>query len=241
MKVAAIADIHGNGIALKYAIQDIKSLGINKVIILGDVVIKGPMPSHVLDMLCCKDIDVMAWIKGNTDMWFEEISENWEPSTENEIELLSYFKYAKHHLSDDQISLINKLPYHQSITINGKTILCVHGTPKSINKAITFSVSEEEIMKEISGVDEQVILCGHSHTVYSGEISDKKIFNVGSIGNSADGDNRISYGILTITDKEIRMENRRIGYPIREAIEAAMICDYPNVEKYIKFLETARI
>lgn len=45
MKVAVLSDIHGNGVALKYAIRDFKKLGISKIVILGDVVMKGPMPS----------------------------------------------------------------------------------------------------------------------------------------------------------------------------------------------------
>ena len=51
MKIAVISDIHGNGTALSYAIKDLKNLDINKIIILGDVVMKGTMPSEVLK--CC--------------------------------------------------------------------------------------------------------------------------------------------------------------------------------------------
>jgi predicted phosphodiesterase len=68
MKVAVLSDIHGNGIALNCAIRDLKNIGINKVIILGDVVMKGPMPLQVLELLNDKALEILAWIKGNTEM-----------------------------------------------------------------------------------------------------------------------------------------------------------------------------
>jgi len=220
MKVAVLSDIHGNGIALNYAIRDLKELGISKVIILGDVVMKGPMPAQVLEMLNNdKDLGILAWIKGNTDMWFEEISEAWIPSSDKEKQLYSYYKYAKDRLNEDQIVFIKKLPFEYSLLLNRIKILCVHGTPQSIVEAIDNSVSEGDIKKAVNGVKEQLILCGHSHTSFIGEVDNKKIFNVGSVGNSLDGDNRISYGILDFSENEVKLVNRRIEYPIKKVID----------------------
>jgi predicted phosphodiesterase len=87
MKVAVLSDIHGNGVALQYAINDLKGLGIKKIIILGDVIMKGPMPSQSLEMLKDKDLEIIAWIKGNTDLWLEEITDVWIPSTKRDKEL----------------------------------------------------------------------------------------------------------------------------------------------------------
>jgi predicted phosphodiesterase len=39
MKVAVISDIHGNIVALKKVLEDIKAEGIRKFILLGDVVV----------------------------------------------------------------------------------------------------------------------------------------------------------------------------------------------------------
>ncbi|WP_279288296.1 hypothetical protein ACUH7Y_19730 [Clostridium beijerinckii] len=36
MKVAVLSDIHGNGVALKYAISDFKKLGISEIIIANE-------------------------------------------------------------------------------------------------------------------------------------------------------------------------------------------------------------
>lgn len=232
MKVAVLSDIHGNGVALQYAINDLKSLGIKKIIILGDIIMKGPMPSQSLEMLKDKDLEIIAWIKGNTDLWLEEITDLLIPSTKREKELYLYCKYAKDNLSEDQIVFLKELPLQCSINLNGISILCVHGTPKSIVEAIDSSVPEEEIKKAIKGVEEQVILSGHSHTSFIGEVDDKIIFNVGSIGNSLDGDNRISYGILDFVEDRVNLTNRRISYPADEIINIAIDNKFPLLDEY---------
>lgn len=232
MKVAVLSDIHGNGVALQYAIRDLKSLSIKKVIILGDVIMKGPMPSQSLEMLKDKDLEIIGWIKGNTDLWLDEITDVWVPSTKREKEINLYYKYAKENLKEEQIVFIKKLPLECSINLSGISILCVHGTPQSIVEGIDNSVPEEEIKKAIKGVEEQLILSGHSHTSFIGEVDDKMIFNVGSIGNSVDGDNRISYGILDFVEDRVNLINRRISYPVGEIINIAIDNKFPLIDEY---------
>lgn len=98
MRIAVLSDMHGNGIALNCVINDMKKQNINKVIILGDVVMKGPMPSEVMKEL--KKLDIVTWIKGNTDEWFKEINEDFKPKNNNEKELYEYYKYAETKLTE---------------------------------------------------------------------------------------------------------------------------------------------
>lgn len=239
MKVAVLSDMHGNGVALQYAINDLKSLGIKKIIILGDIIMKGPMPFQSIEMLKDKDLEIIAWIKGNTDLWLEEITDVWIPRTKREKELNLYYKYAKDNLKEEQITFLKELPLESSINLNGISILCVHGTPKSIVEAIDSSVSEEEIKKAIKGVEEQLILSGHSHTSFIGEVDDKMIFNVGSVGNSLDGDNRISYGVLDFAEDKVNLVNRRISYPVDEIINIAIENKFPLIDEYKKIILNA--
>nr|WP_278247429.1 metallophosphoesterase family protein [Clostridium beijerinckii] len=136
--------------------------------------------------------------------------------------------------------MTDSLPLESSITLNNIEILCVHGTPKSIVEAIDGTVHKEDIKKSISGVKEQLILCGHSHNSFIGEIDGKKIFNVGSVGNSLDGDNRISYGILEFLENEVKLINRRIEYPVNEIIDISIKNKFPFIDEYEKCILNAR-
>ncbi|AGF57956.1 putative phosphoesterase [Clostridium saccharoperbutylacetonicum] len=236
MKVAVLSDVHGNGVALQYTISDLKKLGVKKIIILGVIVMKGPMPSESIELLKDNELEIIAWIKGNTDLWLEEITDVWMPRTRREEDLDLYYKYAKANLKEEQMVFLKELPLEASININGINLLCVHGTPKSISEAIDGSVPEEEIKQAIEGVKEQVILSGHSHTSFIGEVEGRKIFNVGSVGNSLDGDNRISYGILEFDKNNVNLINRRINYPVNEIINIAIEDRFPLLEEYKKII-----
>ena len=237
MRVAVLSDIHGNGVALNYVINDMKDKNVNKVIIFGDVVMKGPMPSEVMEEL--RKLDILGWIKGNTDEWFKEIGEDFKPQDDREIELNEYYKYARKNMTDEAIEFINKLPVECSLSYNGVNILCVHGTPKSIVEAIDGSVPIEEVKEIIKDVNEDVILCGHSHCSFIGEVDGKKIFNVGSIGNSLDEDNRASYGILDFSDDNVKLINRRVSYPVDEIISIAENNKFPHINSYKEMLKNA--
>nr|BBH91349.1 hypothetical protein KTC_61000 [Thermosporothrix sp. COM3] len=66
MKVALIADIHGNRVALDAALADIKRSGADMIVCLGDVVGTGPQPQAVLERLQAL---VCPVVMGNTDEW----------------------------------------------------------------------------------------------------------------------------------------------------------------------------
>lgn len=51
MKVAIIADIHGNAVALQTALSAIEEESPDRIICLGDVVANGPQPSESLDIV----------------------------------------------------------------------------------------------------------------------------------------------------------------------------------------------
>lgn len=230
LKIAVLSDIHGNELALDYVIEDMRRLNISKCIILGDIVIKGPMPLEVITKL--EKLEILGWVKGNTDMWFEELDEEWTPSSSKDQELYRYFKYAKDNLNPDRISFINGFPLKHVIELDKTKILCVHGSPKSVTQQMGASIPEEEIRQAIIDVNEDIILCGHTHCPFIGEVDGKKIFNVGGVGISFDGDNRASYGILDFSGDGVELINRRINYPVTELLRVAKERNFPNFNAY---------
>jgi hypothetical protein len=55
-------------------------------------------------------IKPLCWINGNTDLWFKELANNWEPKTAREKERLEYYLFAKQRLSEEEIA--SYLPEH---------------------------------------------------------------------------------------------------------------------------------
>lgn len=85
-------------------------------------------------------------------------------------------------------------------------------------------------------LNEQVVLRGNSHTSFIGEVDSKKVFNVGSIGNSLDCDNRISYGILDFTNNELKLVNRRVSYLVSEIVDVVIRSEFPLLSEYKRII-----
>ena len=231
MRIAVISDVHGNNVALEAVICDIQNQGINHVIFLGDLVMVGPEPNLVINML--KALNPLCWLKGNTDIWLDEMSDDWRPNTEKERELYQYYQYAKSRLDGGQIEYILGRPITETVECMGTSILCVHGSPRAVNEIMDYRVPLEYLTQMIESVKEDIIICGHSHVPYIGEHNGRYIFNVGSIGKPLDGDNRASYGIINLeSEAKPEFEIRRIHYSIPDIVGLAKVRDFPYVKKY---------
>lgn len=239
MRIAAIADIHGNSIALKSVLDDLKSRAINQLIMLGDIVIKGPEPGSVFQMV--QDVKPICWIKGNTDMWFREIAEGWQPKTEIEKGLFEYYLFAKQRLSEDEITFLSSLPTEQTINVHGTDILCVHGSPGSVVKGMDRRTSSYNLELMVESVPQSIILSGHTHVPFIGTIKGKSIFNVGSVGLPSDGSNLASYGVIDICPGVApKFEIVRVTYSISETIKIAKEQNFPDIYNYEQSLINGR-
>jgi putative phosphoesterase len=239
MRIAILSDIHGNHIAFNAVISDIKSLDISEIVFLGDLVVKGPSPLEVFNIL--KDLKPLCWIKGNTDTWFAEINDSWIPTTDQEKEIYRDFIYTRDHLNKESIEFLLKLPEKCSFERIGVSILAVHGSPRSISEDIGKGVPYNDLEAIFSNTKESIILCGHTHIPFIGNISGKTIFNVGSIGMPSDGINKASYGILEIENSPPKCIVRKVSYSIKETLRIAKNRNLPNIDKYRRILKEARL
>jgi len=234
MKVAVLSDIHGNEVALDAVLEDIERQEIEEIIYLGDLVAKGPQPLKVVNKL--DSLELACWLQGNTDMWFEEITEDWEPTCDREEYLYEFYKYMDGLLAEDIVSLLTSLSVEDDLQFKGVDIRCVHGSPRSVIEIMDGSTGEGELKEMVAEVEEDVIVCGHSHRPYIGEIEEKKIINVGSVGSPYDGDNRASYAVLEITAGQIESEIKRVDYNIEKLLTIADKRDFPFLDEYAESL-----
>lgn len=67
MRLALVADIHGNDIAFKAVTDDAARLGVDGYCALGDMAAIGPEPSAVLDRLVA--LPHLTAVRGNNDRY----------------------------------------------------------------------------------------------------------------------------------------------------------------------------
>lgn len=178
MRFAAIADIHGNCLALEAVLQDIAAQGIRDVVNLGDH-LSGPLEAaRTADILMQRDF---TSIRGNHDRYLVEF----EPDQMWPSDRLALTQLGAHH-----IAWLKTLP--ATARFRDEVFLC-HATPDDDNTYWLETVTSdgrvcaadiEEIEARARGIDASLILCAHSHLPRVARLRDGRlIVNPGSVGS----------------------------------------------------------
>ena len=156
MRLAVIADIHGNVAALEAVLADVRARGADGIVNLGDCV-SGPLwPRETMDLL---ESLGMPTVRGNHDRWVAETPrEGMYPSD----------AYAFDRLTPAQRSALGALPGR--VDLDGG-IVAVHGTLADDNQYLLEDVvggalslgTAEAIALRAGAIPADVLLCGHSH------------------------------------------------------------------------------
>lgn len=185
VRVALIADIHGNIAALDAVLEDIERQRVDSVVNLGDLLSGGLHPRRTADRLMALGFPTIA---GNHDRYLLEQ----EPDS-----MGSWDRHAHDRLDDEHRRWLGSLPFSLEL---GNGILAVHGTPTDDQQYFLHSVdphgsreaTEVEIIERAAGLtDRSVIACGHTHlqrqwTLPSGTL----VVNPGSVGAPAYDDDQ---------------------------------------------------
>lgn len=175
MKFAAIADVHGNCVALEAVLADIAAVGITEVVNLGDHV-SGPLePRRTADLLMTRGFPS---IRGDQDRLLVELS---RIGTSNRAD------YKQ--LDNQHLNWLSSLP--STMVYRDDVFLC-HATPRDdaaywlervTDDAIVHTTPIEDVEAEAAGLVASLILCGHTHIPRVVRLRDGRIVvNPGSVG-----------------------------------------------------------
>jgi predicted phosphodiesterase len=175
MKFAAIADVHGNCVALEAVLADIAALGITEVVNLGDHV-SGPLePRRTADLLIARGFPS---VRGDQDRRLVELDQA------GTSERHDYKQLDRTHL-DWLANLPPTMIYREDV------FLC-HATPRNdtaywlervTDDAIVHATSISDVEAEAEGLTASLILCGHTHIPRVVRLRDgRTVVNAGSIG-----------------------------------------------------------
>jgi predicted phosphodiesterase len=175
MKFAAIADVHGNCVALEAVLADIAAIGVTDVVNLGDH-LSGPLePRRTADLLMARGF---TSIRGDQDRRLVELGPAGTAS-----------RFDHQQLDQGHLDWLASLP--PTLLWRDDALLC-HGSPRSDAAWWLDRVGEDgeiertpiqEIEAEVFGVDASLILCGHTHLPRVVRLRDGRlVVNAGSVG-----------------------------------------------------------
>jgi diadenosine tetraphosphatase ApaH/serine/threonine PP2A family protein phosphatase len=219
MRFAAIADVHGNYLALEAVVADIRAQGIDDIVNLGDMA-SGPLDARrTMEALMALDA---VHVLGNHDRWLIDRP----PEKMGSWERPAYAQLDACHLD-----WLRTVPSTQ--IFRDQVFLC-HATPANDNVYWLETVTPEgsvtmsplaAIEKEAKGISQSLILCAHTHIARAARLGDgRMVVNPGSVGSPGyrdvhpfphvveAGTPDARYAILELVDGAWRATFRHVPY-----------------------------
>lgn len=175
MRVAVLCDIHGNDTALEAVLDELARERPDRIVIGGDVAF-GPEPLAVLERLAALG-DRVAYVRGNAD---RELGEG-APITDRPWGAQQ--RWAQEQLPSHWRRFLAGLPATVTLEVTGLGRVCFcHGTPRSEDEIVTRITSDARAAMLYAGVEEPVIVGGHSHVQFDRPLAGRRVINAGSVG-----------------------------------------------------------
>lgn len=188
MRLAIIADVHGNLRALEAVLADIAQRAPDATVNLGDCVTSPLWPRETFELLQSLSIPT---VRGNHDRWIAQTAA--APSS-------SSIAFTRGALNAGQRAALGALPTTLSLADD---VLAVHGTPTcdsdylledKIDGRLSL-VTAATLGDRLGGVVASLVLCGHSHHQHvASDRTGRLVVNPGSVGcpRYADNADRLS-------------------------------------------------
>ena len=160
-------------------------------------------------------------------------------------EALSHESYAwtLEHTSDDAKRFLGSLPFRIDIRplgghVSGPTIRLVHGNHALNTVYVTEDRSDEFLSSMANNIGSRagdVICFGHTHKPWHRIVEGIHFVNTGSVGRPKDGDPRVGYVVLDVSEANVAVEVVRIEYDVEEAARGILASTLPpDLAEYLR-------
>ena len=219
MRVAALYDVHGNLPALQAVLAEVEQAEPDVVVVGGDIV-AGPMPRETLELVLAFG-ERALFVRGNGDRAMsEEISEGGLNADRA--------RWSAAQLDRGQRAWLGGLPDTQTVDVDGlgPTLFC-HGSPRSDEEILTAISSDLRVAEAVAGVEEEVVVCGHTHVQFDRFTAEKRLVNAGSVGMPYESLPGAYWALLGPG-----LDLRRSDYDREAAAEAIRATGFPDANEF---------
>jgi predicted phosphodiesterase len=217
MRVAILADIHGNLPACEAVLADISQAGADVIVAAGDLALRGAHPRETVQLLLDR---CGVLLVGNTDAYIAGMylggayreREHWK------TELL---EWTRDQLGADLVRRLGELPFSvRYVPRRGQDLYVCHANPRNLEDSLEPTLDDATLRRFLAHLDAAACAFGHLHFPYRRRLGRMLLADVASAGIPRDGDTRAAYGVFTWTPRGWRVQIRRVRYHIRQATQA---------------------
>jgi predicted phosphodiesterase len=222
MRVAALYDVHGNLPALTAVLAEVDALAIDMIVTGGDVA-SGPMPVETLDTLRARGA---RFVRGNADRVLDlrgvDEGDVWVQAR----------RWVAARLGEERLAFLAALPVDLTLDLPGLgPVRFCHGAPGSDELTITRLTPDARVRELLAGVDERVVVCGHTHVQFDRVVDGIRVVNAGSVGAPYEAEPGAYWGLLAD-----EIELRRTAYDFEDAAAAIVASGHPRAGEAVSYL-----
>lgn len=232
MKLAVLADIHGNLPALEAVIAELDRIEPDFVIVDGDLINPVPYSAAVLDCVRASD---WAVVRGNHEFYLLDFGTARAAPDSADPERWGCLHWLAAHISPQQARYLAALPDERTLYFPGtQPIRVAHGVPGRNRVGFYQQMPAEKIVTEIKEIKERTIISAHTHVQVDRHLSfldthdpyadphDESsryfdgyaahhrnallhwhVINPGSVGLPLNGDPRAAFAVLDSVDEDV--------------------------------------
>ncbi len=225
MRVAIVADIHGNRRAFEAVLADLRQVAPDLVLHGGDLAAGGTHPAEIIDQ-----VRSLGWpgVCGNTDemLWSPERLAEYAAAHPKLAAILAMVQGTigptVASIGEERLRWLEGLPglYSQ------EGFSLVHASPGDLWRAPMPNASDVELHSTYACLGAQIVVYGHIHRPYIRRLQGMTIANTGSVSQSYDGDTRASY--LVMDGESITI--RRVEYDVESEAKELLRSGLPGAE-----------
>jgi putative phosphoesterase len=177
MRVGLISDLHGNAVALRAVLDELRRERLDRIVCLGDVATLGPAPHEVLDRLA--ELECPC-IRGNHDDFL--LDAELIHSYTDTAPVVEAVEQCRQSLSPDELAFVAKFQATFELDLDGITLGTFHGSPRSNVENLLSTTANEELEEALGPQRPAVMAGGHTHVQMLRQHRGTLLVNPGSLG-----------------------------------------------------------
>lgn len=220
MKVAVLADVHGNLEALEAVLAHLETQHVEQIVVAGDVVNVMPYSKVCWDTVMALGCPVL---KGNHEHYLTSYGTS-EAHPDWSTERFRGLAWAQGQFNEADLEAMRQLP----LTCQLPDLLVTHAAPHDVFASVHMDTPTETLRELFRDTSETFIVRGHNHGWLERRWDDRTLLTIQSCGLPLGGSLDAQYVILTRQAGSWQYEKQFVPYD-REATLAAMDEGYLEV------------
>jgi predicted phosphodiesterase len=230
MRIAVLADIHGNLPALDAALADIDAAGVDAIVLNGDIA-TGPMPAETLDRLAALG-DRAIWVRGNADRELVSVWDGDGLSRDLPEPARRPTEYGASMLTRAHRDRLADLPLSVVLDLDGfGPVRFCHATTRSDTEIVLVDSRVDRFRAGFADCAEDLVVLGHTHMPFDRLADRRRFVNPGSLG--------MPYGLTgahwaLLAGGEVRLKRSAYDLEAAARLMRSAAPGYPDLDEFIE-------